>query len=112
MYGILNIYSNINILELISDIIQSIPFSSPSPVNPQHGIIIQCLVVIESKSRSFFISSTFKAPLISCLLQRTINVAPASLSCFNKLCNSSLQSDNLSLSLLSTTQMTPSVSSK
>ena len=107
-----NIYSNINILELISDMIQSIPFSSPSPVSPQQGIIIQCLVVMESSSRTFFISSTLKAPLISCLLHNTINVAPASLSCFSKLCNSSLQSDSLSLSLLSTTQMTPSVSSK
>ena len=34
------------------------------------------------------------------------------MKCFNKLCSSSLQSWILSLSLLSTTQITPSVSSK
>ena len=108
----MDIYSNIKILEFMSDIIHSIPFSNPSPVNPQHGAIIQCLVVMESKSKVVFISSTLKAPLISCLLQRTIKVAPANFSCFNKLCNSSLQSLSLNLSLLSTTQITPSVSSK
>ena len=46
------------------------------------------------------------------LLHKTIKVAPANFSCFNKLCNSSLQSFNLNLSPLSTTHITPSVSSK
>ena len=40
-----------------------------------------------SLARIFLISSTFKAPFISCLLHKTINVAPANLSCFKRLCN-------------------------
>jgi len=100
------------ILEEISYTSQSIPSNNPSPVTALQGIIAQCLVVISSNSKNFFISSQFSAPSISYLLQKIKSEAPTSFSYFKILKSSFLQSDNLNLSELSTTQMRPSVCSK
>lgn len=43
----------IKILEEISFTVQSIPSTSPSPVTALHGMIAQCLVVMESSSKNF-----------------------------------------------------------
>lgn len=96
----------------ISLTIQSMPSNSPSPVLALHPMIPQCLVVIESSSKYYFIWSQLRLPSISCLLQKMRRVAPISFSCFNRLCSSALVSSSLILSELSTTQMTPSVCSK
>ena len=91
---------------------QSSPSRSPSPVTALQGKILQCLPSILSTSKNSLISLGFKAPAMSCLLQNTNNVAPASFSYCRSFCNSALQSSSLSLSPLSTTQMSPSVCSK
>ena len=103
---------SINILDAISVTTQSIPSINPSPVTAEHGMIPQCLVDISSKARNSLISQLFSDPLISCLLQKINKVAPTSFSCLSRLCNSFLQSSNLILSELSTTQISPSVDSK
>ena len=103
---------SINILDAISVTTQSIPSINPSPVTAEQGMIPQCLVDISSKARNSLISQLFSDPLISCLLQKINKVAPTSFSCLSRLCNSFLQSSNLILSELSTTQISPSVDSK
>ena len=99
-------------LPAMSLTIQSIPSRSPSPVLALHPIIPQCLVVISSNSKYFFIQSQLKLPSISCLLQKINKVAPINFSCFRRLCSYNLVSQSRILSELSTTHMTPSVCSK
>ena len=108
----LKFHSIMNILDLISLVIQSIPSSNPSPDIALHGIILQCLPSILSNSSTSLISLGVSAPAISYLLQNTNKVAPANFSCYRSFCNSSRQSYRRSLSPLSTTQIKPSVDSK
>ena len=75
----------VNNLPAISLTIQSIPYNKPSPVLALHPIIPQCLVVMSSNYKYFFISSHDKLPYISCLLQNIKRVAPINFYCLNKL---------------------------
>lgn len=92
--------------------IQSTPSSNPSLVLALQGIIPQCLVVIMSNPKKSLIYAAVKLPGMSCLLQNISKVAPMSFYYLSKLCNYFLVSSSLSLSELSTTQITPSVCSK
>ena len=79
-----NCYSVKNIRDLMSSASHFKPSIRPSPVTAEQAETSQCLLVIVLSSSISPISFGVIAPEISCLLQKTKSVAPASF--YNLMC--------------------------
>ena len=107
-----NSHIEVNNLDEMSPTIQSMPCISPRPVNALQEMMAQCLVSIPSISKNSFIWLIVIASWTSCLLQKISREAPMSFSCLSNSFSSFLHSCKRNLSVESTTQIKPSVSSK